>query len=76
VSGSVCNTGPHRTKLEPCAFKSVFLRYLRTQKGYKCYCSELNHFIISADVSFFELVPYFDIEPHSSESDEDFFCIF
>jgi len=70
----VHNNDPHRIKLDPSTFKSVFFGYSRTQKEYKCYCLELNHFIISVDVTFFESKPYFDIESHSFES--EIFCIF
>jgi len=67
----VRNTHPHRAKSDPHVFKSVFLRYSHIQKGYKCYCLELNCFIISSNVTFFESNPYFETESHSFESDED-----
>jgi len=44
-----------------------------TQKGYKCYYPELNYFIISVDITFFESKLYFDTESHSCEFDGDFF---
>jgi len=75
VSGSVCfvhNNDHQRTKLGLHALKSVFFEYSRTQKGYKCYCLELNSFIIFVDVTFFESKSYLNTEYHSSESDEYF----
>ena len=50
----------------------MFLGYSRTHKGYKCYCLELNRFIISLDITFFKSKLYFDTESHSSKSNEDF----
>ena len=41
-------------------------------KGSKCYCLELNHFILFIDVTFFEFKPHLDTESHFSKSNEDF----
>jgi len=35
------------------------LRYTRSQKGYKCFSPSLNHYFISADVTFIEYSFYF-----------------
>lgn len=41
------------------AIKCVFLGYSRVQKGYRCYSPSTLRFYTSADVTFFEDVPYF-----------------
>jgi len=50
----------------------MFLRYSRPQKDYKRYCSEVNHFIIYVDITFFESKSYFNTKSHSSETNKDF----
>ncbi|KAJ9674605.1 hypothetical protein PVL29_023880 [Vitis rotundifolia] len=44
----------HRDKLNPRAIKYVFLGYLSTKKGYKCYNPSTRKFYISADVTLTE----------------------
>ena len=62
VFGSTCfvhNVSPGLDKLSARSHKCVFLGYTRSQKGYKCYSSSLRRYFVSADVTFFESVPYF-----------------
>jgi len=46
-------------KLSPRSIKCVFVRYSRTQKGYRCYSPHNKKYFVSADVMFFEYAPYF-----------------
>ena len=50
---------PSRSKLAPCALKGVFFGYSRTLKGYCVYFHDTQRYIIFADVTFHEDVPYF-----------------
>ena len=52
---------PGKDKLSSRAVKCVFLGYSRTQKGYKCFSPDLRRYIISADVTFFESTPFFQL---------------
>ena len=47
------------SKLAPRALKGVFVGYSRTQKGYHVYFPNMRCYITSADVTFYEDVPYF-----------------
>jgi hypothetical protein len=42
------------------SLKCVFLGYHRPQKGYHCYSPTLKRYLISADVTFFESVLFFE----------------
>ncbi|XP_061348750.1 uncharacterized protein LOC133294107 [Gastrolobium bilobum] len=62
IFGSTCfvhELGPNRDKLSAKSHKCVFLGYTRTQKGYRCYSPSLHRSFVSADVTFFESVPFF-----------------
>ncbi|XP_060969394.1 retrovirus-related Pol polyprotein from transposon TNT 1-94 isoform X4 [Cannabis sativa] len=74
VFGSVCfarDVRPSVTKLDPKALKCVFLGYSRLQKGYRCYCPDLNKYLVSIDVTFVENTPYFSSSPTSTSQGED-----
>jgi hypothetical protein len=62
IFGCTCfvhDLSPGRDKMSPCAIKCVFLGYSRVQKGYRCYSPSTHRFYTSADVTFFEDIPYF-----------------
>ncbi|KAK2410134.1 putative mitochondrial protein [Trifolium repens] len=63
VFGSTCfvhNLSPGLDKLSARSLKCVFLGYHRSQKGYRCYSPTLRRYLVSADVTFFESIPYFE----------------
>lgn len=71
IIGCVCFVHDHsvnQTKLDPKAFKHVFLGYSQGQKGYRCYSPTLHKFVIFEDVTFFEFTPYFIKESSKSPS--------
>jgi len=62
VFGSTCyvnNFSPGLDKLSVRSHKCVFLGFIRSQKGYKCFPLSLNHYFISPNVTFVESSFYF-----------------
>lgn len=62
VFGSTCfvhDLSPGLDKLSARSLKCVFLGYHRSQKSYRCYSPTLRRYLMSADVTFFESVPFF-----------------
>ena len=55
----VQDLSPELDKLSPKSIKCIFVGYLRTQKGYRCYNSSTRKYLVYADVTFFESVLYF-----------------
>ena len=75
IFGCVCYVhilGPRSDKLDPRSIKCVFLRYSRTQKGYRYYSPTLRRRFISNDVTFDESQSYF---PPSIASDSSPSCL-
>src|SRR3954466_10553246 len=74
VFGSTCfvhNLSPGLDKLSARSLKCVFLGYHRSQKGYRCYSHTLQRYLVSADVTFFESVPYFESSQVTPEPLQD-----
>ncbi|RVW53673.1 Retrovirus-related Pol polyprotein from transposon RE1 [Vitis vinifera] len=63
-------TRPSVTKLDPKALKCVFLGYSRLQKGYRCFLTDLNKYLVSTDVVFSKDTSFFS-SPTSSASEEE-----
>ncbi|KAK2353155.1 putative mitochondrial protein [Trifolium repens] len=62
VFGCTCfvhDLSPGKDKLSAKSLKCIFLGYSRIQKGYRCFCPQLQRYIVSADVTFFETSPFF-----------------
>ena len=73
IFGCTCyvrDTRPFVTKLDPKALQCVFLGYSRLQKGYRCFSTDLNKYLVSTDVVFSEDTSFFS-SPTSSASEED-----
>ncbi|KAJ9686998.1 hypothetical protein PVL29_015735 [Vitis rotundifolia] len=56
---------PGQDKLSAKAMKCLFVGYSRLQKGYRCYSLETHRYFISADVTFFEDLPFFSTTSES-----------
>ncbi|MCI14428.1 hypothetical protein A2U01_0035559, partial [Trifolium medium] len=62
VFGCTCfvhDLTPGKDKLSAKSLKCIFLGYSRIQKGYRCFCPQLQRYLVSADVTFFETSPFF-----------------
>ena len=58
-------------KLDPRALRCVFVGYSSTQKGYQCYHSSTQKFLVSANVMFYECELYYKSkESHEMTSSE------
>jgi len=55
----VQNLFPGLDKLSIRSIKFVFIRYSRTQKGYRCYNPSTKKYFVSTDITFLESVSYF-----------------
>ncbi|GJR84883.1 retrovirus-related pol polyprotein from transposon TNT 1-94 [Tanacetum coccineum] len=74
IFGSTCfvqDTQPNITKLDPKLLKCVFLGYSRIQKGYRCYSSQLHHYLVSRDGTFHEDLPYFPVTTYHHQKEND-----
>jgi len=60
----------------PRSIKCVFVRYSRTQKGYRCYSPYNKKYLMSADVTFFESIPYFSLQNLVTASESLFHRLF
>ncbi|XP_022857873.1 uncharacterized protein LOC111378835 [Olea europaea var. sylvestris] len=74
IFGSTCyarDVHPHVTKLDIKSLRCIFLGYSRLQKGYRSYCPSFNKYLVSADVTLLEHIPFFPTSYTSSSKDED-----
>ncbi|KAJ9678037.1 hypothetical protein PVL29_022810 [Vitis rotundifolia] len=74
IFGCTCyvrDTRPSVTKLDPKALKCVFLGYSRLQKGYRCFSTNLNKYLVSTDVVFSENTSFFSSPTSSASKEED-----
>jgi hypothetical protein len=63
---------PGVSKLDPKSLKCVLLGYSRLQKGYRCYSPELDRYLVSSDISFFETTPFFPMSKiYNCEGEND-----
>ncbi|MFV0960717.1 hypothetical protein QML37_30440, partial [Klebsiella pneumoniae] len=78
VFGCVCFVhilGPNKDKLGPQAMKCVHIGYPKNQKGYRCFDPSSKREFVSADVTFFEFVPYFSPTGTSHPSNASSFTL-
>ncbi|CAN6687056.1 unnamed protein product [Malus baccata var. baccata] len=57
----------HRSKLDPCALRCVFVGFASQQKGYKCYHPETRHMYVTMDVTFSESEYFYSSIPSPSD---------
>ena len=74
IFGCTCfvrDVRPQVSKLDHKSLKCIFLSYSRVQKEYRCYCPSLRRYLVSADVKFFENVPFSSPPTHTSQGEAD-----
>ena len=74
IFGYVCFVRDVRlqvSKLDCKSLKCIFLGYSWVQKGYRCYYPSLRRYLVSADVKFFENVPFSSPSTHTSQGEAD-----
>jgi hypothetical protein len=74
IFGSTCfgwDVRPYVTKLDPKSLKCIFFGYSRLKKRYKCYCPSLNKYLVSTDVTFLEVTPYFQSSTPIRRGEDD-----
>ena len=74
IFGCTCfvqDVRPQVSKLDHKSLKCIFLGYSQVQKGYRCYCPSLRRYLVSADVKFFENVPFSSPPTHTSQGEAD-----
>ena len=72
IFGCTCfvqDVRPQVSKLDHKSLKCIFLGYSQVQKGYRCYCPSLRRYLVSADVKFFENVPFSSPPTHTSQGE-------
>ena len=74
IFGCTCfvrDVRPQVSKLDHKSLKCIFLGYSQVHKGYRCYCASLRRCLVSADVMFFENVPFSSPPTHTSQGEAD-----
>ena len=74
VFGCICfvrDVCPYVSKLDPKSLKCIFFGHSRVQKGYRCYCSSLRKYMVSADVTFLENTHFSPDPIHISQGEND-----
>ena len=70
IFGCTCfvrDVHPQVSKLDHKSLKCIFLGYSRVQKEYQCYCPSIHRYLVSADIKFFENVPFSSPPTHTSQ---------
>ena len=74
IFGCTCfvrDVRPQVSKLDHKFLKCIFLGYSQVQKGYRCYCPNLRRYLVSADVKFFDNVPFSSPSTHTSQGEAE-----
>ena len=67
---------PHVSKLNLKSLKCIFVSYSQVQKGYRCYCPNLQKYLVSVDVTFLENTPFSQDPFHTSQRENDDFLVY